>query len=134
MMGSSKVMFVVYIRTSYLTKHSYNFFEEYKLLSKTNIMKKVSDEKKVFRSEIMVRKEVNDEIKEVFLLLKTRFKVPLKNVSIRSKKEKSYWLHADGLKLLLTMNPMEKLKITMNKTSENMTYLIHKKKFLCHVF
>ena len=29
------------------------------------------------------------------------------------------------------MNPMENLKNTMNKTSENMTYLIYKKKFLC---
>ena len=93
-------------------------------------MKKVSDEKKVFRSETMVRKEGNYEIQKIFLILKTSFKVPLKNVSIRSKKEKSYWLHADGLKLLLTMNPMEKLKNTMNKTSENMTYLIDNKKNL----
>ena len=28
MMGSSKLLFVVYIRTSHLTKHSYIFFEE----------------------------------------------------------------------------------------------------------
>ena len=35
------------------------------------------------------------------------------------------------MKLLLTMNPMEKLKNTMNKISENMTYLIDSKKFLC---
>ena len=40
-------------------------------------------------------------------------------------------MHADGLKLLLTMNPMEKLKNTTNKTSENMIYLIDKKNFLC---
>ena len=40
-------------------------------------------------------------------------------------------MHADGLKLLLTMNPMEKLEKTMNKTSENMTYLIDNKKILC---
>ena len=62
MMGSSKLLFVVYIRTIHLTKHSYNFFEEYKILSKTTITKKLIDEKKVFRSEIMGRKEVNDEI------------------------------------------------------------------------
>ena len=39
MMGSSKVLSVVYIRTSRLIKHSYNFFEEYnfwqKLLSRS---------------------------------------------------------------------------------------------------
>ena len=40
-------------------------------------------------------------------------------------------MHADGLKLLLTMNPMEKLKNPMNKISENMTYLIDNKKNLC---
>ena len=40
-------------------------------------------------------------------------------------------MHADGLKILLTMNPMEKLKNTMNKTSGNMTYLIDNKKNLC---
>ena len=40
-------------------------------------------------------------------------------------------MYADGLKLLLTMNPMEKLKNTTNKTSENMTYLIDNKKFQC---
>ena len=40
-------------------------------------------------------------------------------------------MHADGLKILLTMNPMEKLKISMYKTSDNMAYLIDNKKFLC---
>ena len=33
-------------------------------------MKKVSDEKKVFRSEIMVRKEVNDEIQRIISFIK----------------------------------------------------------------
>ena len=32
------------------------------MLTKTTIMRKVIDKKKVFRSEIMFRKEVNDEI------------------------------------------------------------------------
>ena len=47
-----------------------------------------------------------------------------------AKKEKPYWLHANGLKLFLTMNPMYKLKNYMNKTPDNMTYLINKK-ILC---
>ena len=42
-----------------------------------------------------------------------------------------YWLHANGLRLLLTMNPMERIKNSMNKIPENMTYLMDNKMFLC---
>ena len=42
----------------------------------------------MFRGEVMVRKEVNDEIQKVFLILKTSFKFPLKNVLEGRKKEK----------------------------------------------
>ena len=73
-------------------------------------MKKVIDEKKVFRSEIMVTKEVNDEIQRSISFIKDELQSVIeKNIQEGSKKQKSYWLHADGLKLLLTMNPMEKL-------------------------
>ena len=94
-------------------------------------MKKVSDEKKCLEVKLWLEKKLMMKFKEVFLLLKTSFKVPLKKCTGRKKKVKSYWLHADRLKLLLTMNLMEKLKNTMNKTSENMKYLIDNKKFLC---
>ena len=95
-------------------------------------MKKVSDEKKIFRSEIMVRKEVYDEIQRSISYIKDQLQISIeKNVWEGRKREKYFWLHADGLKLLLTMNPMGKLKNNMNKTSENMTYLIDNKKFLC---
>ena len=95
-------------------------------------MKELIDEKKVFRSEIMVRKEVIDEIQRSISFIKDEPQSFIEqNIQEGSKKEKSYWLHADGLKLLLTMNPMEKLKNTMNKTSDNMTYLIDNNKLLC---
>ena len=111
MMVSSMVLFVAYIRTSHLTKQSYNVFKEYKFLSKTNIMKKVSDEKKVFRSKIMVRKEVNEEIQRIISYIKDELQISIEiNVREDRKKEKSFWFHADGLKLLLIMNPMGKLK------------------------
>ena len=110
--------FCVNIRTSHLTKHSYNVFEEYKFLTKTTITKQVIDEKKLFRSEIMSRKEVNDEIQRSVSFIKDELQSVIeKNIQEGSKKENSYWLHADGLKLFLTMNPMEKLKSLMNKTS-----------------
>ena len=65
----------------------------------------------MFRSEIMVRKEVNDEIQRIISFIKYELQSSIeKNVQeVRIKEEKSYWLHADGLKILLTMNPMEKL-------------------------
>ena len=87
---------------------------------------------KLFRSEIMVRKEVNDEIQRSISYIKDNLQSSIeKNEREGKNKEKQYWLHADGLKLLLTMNPMEKLKNNMNKTSENMTYIIDNKRFLC---
>ena len=39
------------------------------------------------------------EYKEVFLILKTSFKIPLKNNLLEPRKKgKSFWLHGDGLK------------------------------------
>ena len=92
-------------------------------------MKQVIEEKKVFRSELMTRKEVNDEIQRNVSFIKDGLQSVIGiNIQEGSKKENLYWLHADGLKLLLTMNPMEKLKNYMNKISENMTYLMDNKK------
>ena len=80
----------------------------------------------------MTRKKVNDEIQRSVSFIKYELQSVLeRNIQKVIKKENLYWLHTDGLKLLLTMNPMEKLKNSMNKTSENMTYLIDNKKFLC---
>ena len=78
MVGLSKVLSVVYIRTTHLINHSYNCFEESKLLTKTTIMKQVIEEKKMFRSEIMTEKRLMMKFKEVFLLLKMSSKVSLK--------------------------------------------------------
>ena len=70
-------------------------------------MKKVIYEKKVFRREIMVIKEVNYEIKRSVSFIKDELQSFIeKYLQEGIKKEKSYWLHADGLKLLLTMNSM----------------------------
>ena len=81
--------------------------------------------------KLWLEKKLMMKYKEVFLILKTIFKVPLKKMYWKEEKGKSYWLHADRLKLLLTMNPMGKLKNTMKTTSEKITYLIGNKKFLC---
>ena len=132
MVGSSKVLSVVYIRTCHLIKHTYNCFEESKLLKKTTIMKEVIEEKKVFRSGILTKKEVHDEIQRSVSFIKDELQSVIeKNIQEGGNKENLYWLHADGLRLLLTMNPMERIKNSMNKIPENMTYLMDNKKFLC---
>ena len=86
----------------------------------------------MFRSEIMTRKEVNDEIQRSVSFIKDELQSVIeRNIQEESKRENLYWLHADGLKLLLTLNTIEKLKNSMNKISENMTYLMDNKNFLC---
>ena len=87
MMGSSKLLCVVYIRTSHLTKHSYNFFEEFKIMSKSTIMKKVSDEKNVFRSEVMVRKDINDEIQRSISYIKDELQISIENNVLEGRKK-----------------------------------------------
>ena len=68
----------------------------------------------MFRSEIMTKREVNDEIQRSVSFIKDELQSVIeKNIQEGGKRENLYWLHADGLKLLLTMNPMEKLKNSM---------------------
>ena len=54
-------------------------------------------------------KKLMIEYKQVFLILNMRFETPLKN-RMGKKKKHLFWLHGDGLKELLTMNPIEKHK------------------------
>ena len=60
----------------------------------------------------MTRKGVNDEIQRSVSFIKDNLQSVIEiNIQEGSKKKNLYWLHADGLKLLLTMNPMENLNI-----------------------
>ena len=59
----------------------------------------------------MTQKEVHDKIQRSVSFIKDDLQSVIeKNIQEGGNKENLYWLHADGLKLLLTMNPMEKLK------------------------
>ena len=72
--------------------------------------------KKVFRSEVVVRKEVNDEIQRSIYYIKYELQISIENNVLEGRKnKKSCWLHVDGLKLLLTVNPMERLKKRQTK-------------------
>ena len=79
MQGSKDVLFVVYIIKSHLTKHSSHFFQVFKIMSKSTLMKKVIDEQNVFRSEVMVIKEVIDEIQRNISYIKDEFQNSIEN-------------------------------------------------------
>ena len=82
----------------------------------------------MFRSKFKVRQEVNYGIQTSISYIKDELQNSIEdNILRKRKKEKQFWLHGDGLKELLNMNPMEKHKKTMSKTSENTTYIIDKK-------
>ena len=49
MAGSTDVLFVLYIRTIHLTKHSTIFFQEFTTMSKITHMKKVIEDQDVLR-------------------------------------------------------------------------------------
>ena len=71
----------------HLKKHSYNCFEEFKIMSKITIMKKVSDEKNVFRSEVMVRKEINDDIQRSISYIKYDLQISIENNVLEGRKK-----------------------------------------------
>ena len=127
MAGSTDVLFVVYIITSHLTKHSSNCLQEITAMSKITHMKKVIKDRYMFRSDFKFIQEVNDEMQTSIFYIKDQLQNSIENNILgKTRKEKSFWFHGDGLKELLTMNPMEKHK-KINTTSENMTYLIYNK-------
>ena len=45
------------------------------------------------------------------------------NILGKTKKEKSFWLHCDGLKEVLTINRMEKQKKEQNIRKHDISYL-----------
>ena len=90
-MGSSKVLFVVYIRTIHLTEHSYNCVEEFKIMTKTIIMKKVSDEKKLLKSEVMVRKDTNDEVQRSIYYIKDEIQTSIERNVMEGRKWKNHF-------------------------------------------
>ena len=99
MSGSTDVLFVVYIRTSHLTKHSSTVFQEFTTIFKITHMKKVIEDQYVFRRDFKVIQEVNDEIQTSIYYIKDELQISIENHIIdKIRKEQSFWLHGDGLK------------------------------------
>ena len=87
MQGSTYVLFVVYIRTSHLTKHRYNVYQEFKTMSKSTLTKKVIEDQNVFRSEVMVRQEVNDGTQRRISYIKDDLQNSIENNLLEPKKK-----------------------------------------------
>ena len=80
-------------------------------------MRKVIEDQYLFRSDFKVGQEVNDSIQTIIYYIKYQLQTIFGNIILGKTREgKSFWLHGDGLKELLTMNPMEKHK-QINTTS-----------------
>ena len=69
--------------------------------------------------------------KEVFLILKMSFKIPLKIMYWKGRKGKIILVAWWWTEEIAYYESYGKTLKTMNKTSENMTYLIDNKNFLC---
>ena len=110
-----------------------HFFQKFANMSKINHIKKVIEDMNLFRKYFRVRQEVSDEIKTRIYFIKHELQTYIEtNISCKKPKEKLFWLNGDGLKHLLTMNPMKKLATKRNTTSDNITYLVDLKKMCQH--
>ena len=68
-------------------------------MSKIIHMKKVIEYQYVFKRDFRVRQEVNDEIQTSISYIKDKLQISTKNNIIgKKRKEKSFWLHGDGMK------------------------------------
>ena len=74
-----------------------------------------------------LEKKLGMKYKQVLLLLRIGFKLQLEIIYLVRKERKNiFWLNGDGLKQLLTMNPIEK-----QMTKINMRYLVDSKNNIC---
>ena len=79
-------------------------------MSKINHTKKVIEDLNVYRKYFRVRQEVSDEIQTIIYFIKDELQTSIEdNISFKKRREKLFWWNGDGLKIILTMNPMEKL-------------------------
>ena len=87
MQGSTDLLFAVYIRTHHLTKHIFNFFQEFTTMSKIILMKKVIEDQHVFRTEFKVSQEVNDGIQTSIYYIKDELQNSIENnILVKTKK------------------------------------------------
>ena len=105
MLGSTYVLFVVYIRTSHL-KNTDLFFSRIHNPVQIQSYEESNWRSSVLRKYFRVKKEVSDEIQTSISFIKYELQTSIENNV--SCKKKSFWLNGDGLKKMLTMNPMEK--------------------------
>ena len=88
MSGSKDILFVVYIRPSYLIKYSSNFFQEYDNMSKINNTKKAIEDMNVFRKYFRVRQDFSEKIQTIISFIKYELQTSIENnISCKKGKE-----------------------------------------------
>ena len=91
--------YLLFISKQSILKNTAFIFQEFKTMSKVTHMKKVIEDQHVFRGYFKVRQEVNDEIQTIISYIKYELQIFIENNIIgKTRKEKSFWLHGDGLK------------------------------------
>ena len=87
-------------------------------------MKKVIEYQYVFKSDFKVREEVNYGTQRSISYIKDELQNSIeKSILGKPKKKDHFWLYGDGLKELLTMNPMGKhLKNEQNTIKNDISY------------
>ena len=90
MAGSTDVFFVVYIRTSHLTKYSSKYFQEFTTMSKITNMKKLIEDQYVLRSYFKVRQEVNDGLQRIIFYIKDALQNSIEKNLLGKKRENHF--------------------------------------------
>ena len=67
-------------------KHSYNFFQEFKTMSKSTLMKKVIEDQNVFINEVMIRQEDNYGIQRGISYIKDELQKSIENNLLERRK------------------------------------------------
>ena len=64
------------------------FFEESKIMSKSTLMKKGSNEQNVFRGEVMVRKDIDDKIQRSISYIQDELQISIDRNVLEGRKMK----------------------------------------------
>ena len=78
---------LVFIPEQAIWKNTALIFQESKIMSKSTLMKKLTEDQNAFRSEVMVRKEVNDEIQIIISYIKYELQNSIENNVLEGRKK-----------------------------------------------
>ena len=131
--GSRDVLFVVYIRTNHMEKHSSTLLKEFTAMSKITHMKKAIEDKYVFRRCFRVRQKFNDDIKISISFIKDDIQISIENNISCKKIGKNNFVYMVMARKCSHYESYGKTDKKMNTTLENLTYLVDNKKICVNI-